>query len=69
MVERIEAEMNVKLSLKGCILIPAALRMEYGLIPGANLQVVEMKPSLSIRSANLLYLVIILLIVWIGSVV
>jgi len=33
--------MNVKLSQKGWIVIPAALRNKYGLKPGARLQVVD----------------------------
>ena len=33
--------MNVKLSQKGWVVIPAALREKYGLKPGANLQVVD----------------------------
>ena len=33
--------MNVKLSQKGWIVIPAALREKYGLKPGAHLQVVD----------------------------
>ncbi len=33
--------MNVKLSQKGWIVIPAALRLKYGLKPGADLQVVD----------------------------
>ena len=33
--------MNVKLSQKGWVVIPAALRRKYGLKPGANLQVVD----------------------------
>jgi AbrB family looped-hinge helix DNA binding protein len=33
--------MNVKLSQKGWVVIPAAMRQKYGLRPGANLQVVD----------------------------
>jgi AbrB family looped-hinge helix DNA binding protein len=33
--------MNVKLSQKGWVVIPAVLREKYGLKPGANLQVVD----------------------------
>jgi len=33
--------MNVKLSQKGWIVIPAVLREKYGLKPGADLQVVD----------------------------
>jgi len=33
--------MNVRLSQKGWVVIPAALREKYGLKPGANLQVVD----------------------------
>jgi len=33
--------MNVKLSQKGWVVIPAALRHKYGLKPGADLQVVD----------------------------
>jgi AbrB family looped-hinge helix DNA binding protein len=33
--------MNVKLSQKGWVVIPAVLRKKYGLKPGANLQVVD----------------------------
>jgi AbrB family looped-hinge helix DNA binding protein len=33
--------MNVKLSQKGWVVIPAAMRNKYGLKPGANLQVVD----------------------------
>jgi AbrB family looped-hinge helix DNA binding protein len=33
--------MNVKLSQKGWLVIPASLRKKYGLKPGANLQVVD----------------------------
>lgn len=33
--------MNVRLSQKGWVVIPSALRREYGLKPGAMLQVVD----------------------------
>jgi AbrB family looped-hinge helix DNA binding protein len=33
--------MNVKLSQKGWVVIPASMREKYGLKPGANLQVVD----------------------------
>jgi AbrB family looped-hinge helix DNA binding protein len=33
--------MHVKLSQKGWVVIPAALRLKYGLKPGADLQVVD----------------------------
>jgi AbrB family looped-hinge helix DNA binding protein len=33
--------MNVKLSQKGWVVIPATMRNKYGLKPGANLQVVD----------------------------
>ncbi len=33
--------MNVTLSQKGWVVIPAALREKYGLKPGANVQVVD----------------------------
>jgi len=33
--------MNVRLSQKGWVVIPAAIRAKYGLKPGANLQVVD----------------------------
>lgn len=33
--------MNVRLSQKGWVVIPAILREKYGLKPGANLQVVD----------------------------
>jgi AbrB family looped-hinge helix DNA binding protein len=36
-----EVAMNVKLSQKGWVVIPAALREKYGLKPGADLQVVD----------------------------
>lgn len=40
--------MNVKLSQKGWIVIPAALRKKYGLEPGTNVQVVDYGGVLSI---------------------
>jgi len=40
--------MNVKLSQKGWVVIPAALRKKYGLKPGADLQVVDYGGVLSI---------------------
>ena len=43
--------MNVKLSQKGWVVIPAALRKKYGLKPGANLQVVDYGGVLSIVPA------------------
>ena len=43
--------MNVKLSQKGWIVIPAALRKKYGLKPGADLQVVDYGGVLSIIPA------------------
>ena len=43
--------MNVRLSQKGWIVIPAALRKKYGLTPGANLQVVDYGGVLSIIPA------------------
>ena len=43
--------MNVKLSQKGWIVIPAALRKKYGLKPGADLQVVDYGGVLSIVPA------------------
>ena len=33
--------MNVKISQKGWVVIPASLRRKYGLKPGADLQVVD----------------------------
>jgi AbrB family looped-hinge helix DNA binding protein len=44
--------MNVKLSQKGWIVIPAALRKKYGLKPGANLHVVDDGGVLSIVPAG-----------------
>jgi AbrB family looped-hinge helix DNA binding protein len=43
--------MNVKLSQKGWVVIPAALRQKYGLKPGANLQVVDYGGVLAIVPA------------------
>jgi AbrB family looped-hinge helix DNA binding protein len=43
--------MNVKLSQKGWVVIPAALREKYGLKPGANLQVVDYGGVLAIVPA------------------
>ncbi|MBU0512465.1 MAG: AbrB/MazE/SpoVT family DNA-binding domain-containing protein [Chloroflexi bacterium] len=43
--------MNVKLSQKGWIVIPAVLRKKYGLEPGADLQVVDYGGVLSIVPA------------------
>jgi AbrB family looped-hinge helix DNA binding protein len=40
--------MNVKLSQKGWVVIPAALREKYGLKPGTHLQVVDYGGVLSI---------------------
>jgi len=40
--------MNVKLSQKGWVVIPAVMRQKYGLKPGANLQVVDYGGVLSI---------------------
>jgi AbrB family looped-hinge helix DNA binding protein len=40
--------MNVKLSQKGWIVIPSALRKKYGLKPGSNVQVVDYGGVLSI---------------------
>jgi len=36
-----EVNMNVRLSQKGWVVIPAAMRNKYGLKPGARLQVVD----------------------------
>jgi AbrB family looped-hinge helix DNA binding protein len=44
--------MNVKLSQKGWVVIPAALRKKYGLEPGAELQVVDYGGVLSIIPAD-----------------
>jgi len=43
--------MNVKLSQKGWVVIPAAMRNKYGLKPGANLQVVDYGGVLAIVPA------------------
>ena len=43
--------MNVKLSQKGWVVIPAILREKYGLKPGANLQIVDYGGVLSIVPA------------------
>ncbi len=43
--------MNVKLSQKGWIVIPAALRKKYGLKPGTNVRVVDYGGVLSIVPA------------------
>jgi AbrB family looped-hinge helix DNA binding protein len=43
--------MNVKLSQKGWVVIPAPLREKYGLKPGANLQVVDYGGVLAIVPA------------------
>jgi AbrB family looped-hinge helix DNA binding protein len=43
--------MNVKLSQKGWVVIPAALRHKYGLKPGAHLQVVDYGGVLAIIPA------------------
>jgi len=43
--------MNVRLSQKGWVVIPAALRKKYGLKPGANLQVVDYGGVLAIVPA------------------
>ena len=43
--------MNVKLSHKGWVVIPAALRKKYALKPGANLQVVDYGGVLAIVPA------------------
>ena len=43
--------MITKLSQKGWVVIPAALREKYGLRPGANLQVVDYGGVLSIVPA------------------
>ena len=43
--------MNVRLSQKGWVVIPAALREKYGLKPGANLQVVDYGGVLAIVPA------------------
>jgi AbrB family looped-hinge helix DNA binding protein len=43
--------MNVKLSQKGWVVIPASMRKKYGLKPGANLQVVDYGGVLAIVPA------------------
>ena len=43
--------MNVRLSQKGWVVIPAAMREKYGLKPGANLQVVDYGGVLAIVPA------------------
>ena len=43
--------MDVKLSQKGWVVIPAALRQKYGLKPGAHLQVVDYGGVLAIVPA------------------
>lgn len=43
--------MNVRLSQKGWVVIPASMRAKYGLKPGANLQVVDYGGVLSIVPA------------------
>jgi AbrB family looped-hinge helix DNA binding protein len=43
--------MNVKLSQKGWVVIPASMREKYGLRPGANLQVVDYGGILAIVPA------------------
>jgi AbrB family looped-hinge helix DNA binding protein len=43
--------MNVKLSQKGWVVIPASMREKYGLKPGANLQVVDYGGVLAIVPA------------------
>lgn len=43
--------MNVKLSQKGWVVIPAAMREKYGLKPGAHLQVVDYGGVLAIVPA------------------
>ncbi len=40
--------MNVKLSQKGWVVIPASMREKYGLKPGTHLQVVDYGGVLSI---------------------
>jgi AbrB family looped-hinge helix DNA binding protein len=40
--------MNVTLSQKGWVVIPAALRKKYGLKPGANVQVVDYGGALAL---------------------
>ena len=43
--------MNVRLSQKGWVVIPASIRAKYGLKPGANLQVVDYGGVLAIVPA------------------
>lgn len=43
--------MNVRLSQKGWVVIPAAMRAKYGLKPGANLHVVDYGGVLAIVPA------------------
>ncbi len=43
--------MNVRLSQKGWVVIPAVMRAKYGLKPGANLQVVDYGGVLAIVPA------------------
>ena len=43
--------MNIKLSEKGWVVIPAVLRKKYKLVPGANLQVVDYGGVLAIVQA------------------
>ena len=43
--------MNVKLSQKGWVVIPAVMREKYGLKPGTNLQVVDYGGVLAIVPA------------------
>ncbi len=43
--------MNVTLSQKGWVVIPASMRVKYGLKPGANLQVVDYGGVLAIVPA------------------
>jgi AbrB family looped-hinge helix DNA binding protein len=43
--------MNIKLSQKGWVVIPASMRKKYGLKPGANLQVVDYGGVLAIVPA------------------
>jgi len=43
--------MNVRLSQKGWVVIPAAMRKKYGLKPGADLQVVDYGGVLAIVPA------------------
>lgn len=43
--------MNVRLSQKGWVVIPASMRAKYGLKPGANLQVVDYGGVLAIVPA------------------